>query len=253
METLLTFAVEPAMLAVIAIVFFTGIIRGFSGFGSGMIIGPTASAFFGPQTALAMLTIIDLIPTLTLVWPARRHVNWKELFPVVIGYALLAPLGIWVLKTGDATALRWFITVTILIAVAILWSGFHYSGPRSRKVSFTFGGVSGFMGAAAALPGPAVLIYWLAGAAKAATVRANMILFLFLTDLIVIAGYLVADFYTSDVLARSFLCMPGYFIGIEIGKRFFFSASEITYRRVAFIMILVAAVSSIPLLDTVLR
>ena len=144
------------MQLVIAIVFATGIVRGFAGFGSGMIIGPSTAAFFGPQMALAMISIIDAIPTLPLAWANRKSVNWRELWPVVAGYALLVPAGIWLLKSGDPSALRWFISISILLAVAILWSGWKYKGPRNTPVSFSFGAVGGFMGAAAALPGPSV-------------------------------------------------------------------------------------------------
>ena len=241
------------MQIVIAIVFITGIVRGFSGFGSGMIIGPTTAAFFSPLTSLAMLTIMDAIPTLMLVWSAYKHVNWKEVIPVIIGYAILIPLGIWVLKSGDPTVLRWFISASILVAVVLLWSGWKYKGPRSNPVSLAFGGAGGFMGAAAALPGPAVLLYWLAGNTKASTVRANMIYYLFVTDLMVIIGYLIGDIYTTESVIRGFVCIPGYFIGILIGARFFNAASEAMYRNIAFTMILIAAISSLPLLDEWLR
>jgi len=181
LELALTYLLQTPMQIVIAIVFITGIVRGFAGFGSGMIIGPSAASFFSPQMALIMITVMDAIPTLTLVWSARRDVNWRELIPIIIGYAVL-----------------WFISISILIAVAILWSGWKYTGSRSARVSFSFGALGGFMGAAAALPGPAVLVYWLASAAKAVTVRANMIYYLFLTDIIVIVGYIFADLYTLE-------------------------------------------------------
>lgn len=244
---------EPAMLLIIAIVFITGIVRGFAGFGSGMIIGPTTAALFGPQMALAMLSIIEALPTIPLAWSVRRGANWKELIPVVTGYAVLAPFGIWLLKSGDPLALRWFISVSILIAVAILCSGWKYTGPRNKVVSFSFGGLGGFMGAAVALPGPSVLIYWLASVAKAVEVRANMIWYLLLTDFIVIMGYLAADIFTYEALYRALLCIPGYLIGIWLGTRFFSGASERLYRNVAFVMILIAAITSLPVLDTMMR
>ncbi|MEM9277106.1 MAG: sulfite exporter TauE/SafE family protein [Pseudomonadota bacterium] len=244
---------ETAMQIVMAIVFITGIVRGFSGFGSGMIIGPSTAALFSPVTSLAMLTILDALPTLTLVWGARKNVNWREIIPIVIGYALLVPLGVWVLKTGDPIVLRWFISISIFIAVAILWSGWKYTGPRTSPVSFSFGGLGGFMGAAAALPGPPVLVYWLASTARAITVRANMIYYLFLTDLIVIAGYLVGNIYTAEAVMRGLICVPVYFIGILIGTRFFAGASDELYRAIAFIMILISAITSLPVLDSVLR
>ena len=241
------------MQLIIAIVFITGIVRGFSGFGSGMIIGPSAAAFFSPITALVMLTILDAVPTITLVWGARKNVNWKEVVPVVIGYGGLVPVGVWLLKTGDPTALRWFISISILIAVTILWSGWKYTGPRNAATSFSFGGLGGFMGAAAALPGPAVLVYWLASSAKAITVRANMIYYLFITDLLVIAGYIAGNIYTWEAILRGLICIPAYFVGIQIGTRFFSGSSDATYRRVAFVMILVAAITSLPVLDGILR
>jgi len=241
------------MLAVMTIVFLTGVIRGFSGFGSGMIIGPSTAALFGPQMALAMISIMDALPTLPLAWSTRKNVNWCELLPVVAGYATLVPAGIWLLKSGDPTALRWFISISILVAVTILWSGWKYRGSRNRPVSFSFGALGGFMGAAAALPGPSVLIYWLASAAKAIEVRANMIWYLFLTDLLIILGYLFSDIYSWEALYRSILCIPGYLVGIWIGSRFFSAASEQVYRLIAFIMILIAAITSMPFLDSMMR
>lgn len=242
----------PAQIAM-AIVFVTGIIRGFSGFGSGMIIGPSVAALFSPITSLAMLTIIDTVPTLALVWGARRHVVWREVLPVVIGYAILVPLGVWTLTSGDPDILRWFISVSILVVVILLWSGWRYKGSRSVTASLAFGGLGGFMGAAAALPGPAVLIYWISETAKAAIIRANMIYYLLLTDLLVIAGYLYGDVYTAKAIFLALLCIPGYLVGMLIGVRFFNASNEHTYRTVAFSIILVAAITSLPLLDDFLR
>lgn len=244
---------EPAMQVILLIVLAAGIVRGFSGFGSGMIIGPTTAALFSPITALAMITILDAAPALTLAWPTFRKVNWREVLPVIFGAAISLPLGIWLLKTGDPEMLRWFISASIVIAVIVLWSGWQYRGPRSAPTSLAVGSVSGFMSAAAALPGPAVLIYWLASTARAAAVRANMIHYLLITDVLLIAGYAIGGIYTLDSVQRGLLCLPAYLIGILLGARLFSHASEKVYRNVAFALILLAAVSSLPLLDGLLR
>lgn len=248
----LTHLTNPLALAVLAIVLVTGIVRGFSGFGSGMIIGPATAALFSPKFALAMIAILDLVPTLVLVWPNRNKVNWFELLPVVIGYAILVPAGVWLLTTSDPDGLRWFISISIFVAVALLWSGWKYGGPRGRPVSLAVGGLGGFMGAAAALPGPAVLIYWLAGTMKADAVRANMIWYLFITDFMIITGYLFADVFTRDAVALGLLGIPGYFAGILVGIYFFKGASETLYRNIAFVIILTSAITSLPLLDQVI-
>jgi len=253
LEIILAHLQNPIVHVVLAIVFATGIVRGFSGFGSGMIIGPTTSALFTPKIALAMIAILDIVPTLLIVWPARGNVNWKELVPVIFGYGVMVPVGVWFLTTSDPVYLRWFISLSILTAIAVLWSGWRYKGPRGRPVSFSVGGLSGFMGSAAALPGPAVLIYWLAGKASAATVRANMIWFLFITDFMIIAGYLFADVFTRENVALGLVGIPPYLVGIVIGMTAFKGASDALYRNIAFAIILISALTSLPLLDSLLR
>ena len=252
-DLMLTHLQNPIAQLVLLIVFATGIVRGFSGFGSGMIIGPSTAAIFTPQIALAMIAVLDTIPTLMIVWPTRKSVVWKELLPVVIGYAIMVPLGVWFLTSSDPVYLRWFISISILIAIAILWSGWRYHGPRGNPVSLSVGGLGGFMGAAAALPGPAVLIYWLAGTLAASTVRANMIWYLFITDFMIIIGYLFADVFTRNNIALGLIGIPGYLLGIWIGQSAFRGASDRLYRNIAFTIILMSALASLPLLDTLLR
>ena len=253
LDLILSHFQNPAAQLVLLIVFATGIVRGFAGFGSGMIIGPTTSALFTPKIALAMIAVLDLIPTLVIVWPARKEVNWKEIFPVIAGYAVMVPFGVWFLTTSDPIYLRWFISISIFIAIFVLWSGWRYVGSRSSLTSFSVGGLGGFMGAAAALPGPAVLVYWLASQARASTVRANMIDYLFITDFMIIIGYLFADVFTKNAVALGLAGLPGYFAGILIGMTFFKSASDQLYRNIAYMIILISAITSLPLLDSLLR
>ncbi len=109
------------------------------------------------------------------------------------------------------------------------------------------------MGASAAIPGPPILIYWMSGSDPAATIRANMIYYLFLSDLFVIVGYFISDIFTRQSVTLGIMASPGYFIGIIIGTSYFKGASEKIYRTIAFIMILLAVVASLPVLDEILR
>ena len=218
-----------------------------------MIIGPSTAALFSPQIALAMIVLLEAFSTIPLAWKNRKQVSWPEVIPILIGFMCLTPFGIWLLKSGDPTALRWFISISILIVVTILWSGWKYTGPRNAPVSFSFGALGGFMGASAALPGPSVLVYWLASTLKAAQVRANMIWYLFLTDLIILIGYVFGDVFSFVSAQLAIITAPAYMIGIWIGSKLFSTASESAYTTVAYVMILVAAITSLPILDSIIR
>jgi len=52
-----------------------GLARGFSGFGAALIFMPLASAIAGPQTAAAVLVLIDLVFSVPLIVKAAQRVS----------------------------------------------------------------------------------------------------------------------------------------------------------------------------------
>lgn len=249
MEIVLTQLENPTFQLLLVAVFIAGIVRGFAGFGTGMIMGPIGSALFTPKLALVILLVIDTFPTIPLIIPALKKVVWREVLPMAIGVMLLMPAGIFVLKYGDTITLRWFFSLVILTAVTILWSGWQYTGPRTYRISAMVGGMSGFLGGVSGLSGPPPIIYWMTARTGAGIVRANLIILFAISELLSIIGYYVASIITWEGVLKGLIVSPIYFIGLMIGAKLFGKASETTYRRVAFTLILMAAIVSMPLFD----
>lgn len=245
-EELLT---QPAFLVLLVIIFAAGIVRGFSGFGTGMIVGPVCAALFSPAAALITIFIMDLGPANILVFHAWKKVIWREVIPLCFGYALLLPAGLLFLKYGDPLLLRWAICLVVLSLVLLLWAGFQYKGPRTRNVSIAIGSVSGFLSGFAAIPGPPVILYWMTARTGHGIVRANLIMFFAVGELLSGAGLWLAGIFTWSYVAMGLLgCIP-YLAGLFIGTVLFGHASEQTYRRIAFLLVFAAAILSMPALD----
>lgn len=249
MQIVLAQLENPAFQLLLVAVFVAGIVRGFSGFGTGMIVGPIGSALFTPKLALVILLVMDTFPTIPLVLPALKKVVWREVLPMAVGVMLVMPLGIVLLKYGDVIVLRWFFSLVIFTAVAILWSGWHYRGPRTYRISALVGGMSGFLGGVSGLSGPPPIIYWMAARTGAGLVRANLIILFSISEVISIAGYYIASIITWEGVLKGLIASPIYFVGLMIGAKLFGKASETVYRRVAFTLILMAAIISMPLFD----
>lgn len=247
--TILGIPVDSAFLVLMLAIGIAGIVRGFSGFGTGMILGPVGAMTYSPQVAIVILLIIDTLPMIPLLLGALKKVSYRELLPVVAGYAMLVPVGIWFLKTGDTTTLRWFMSAVILTAAAILWSGWIYRGPRNVPVRICVGGMSGFLGGAVAVGGPPVILYWMALSTGAGLVRANLLIFFATTQLFSGVGLVVADIVTKQSLTLGVLYAPVYLVGLLIGARLFGFSSEATYKRIALIIVIAAAVLTLPALD----
>lgn len=233
----------------LAVVFVAGIARGLSGFGSGMIVGPVAAALYGPTAAIAIMVIIDSLPALPVTIPVMRITRWREVVPVLVGMMVLFPLGIWILTHGDVIALRWTIAAAIFGSVAVLISGYRYRGPRNTATSLAVGGVSGLLSGIASIPGPPVIAYWMASDLPAAIIRANLLSLFLLSDAISIVNVWAAGLFNTAVVTTGFICAPIYFAGLMIGGRFFGLASESTYRRATFALVLLAGFLALPIFD----
>ncbi|MCI5074616.1 sulfite exporter TauE/SafE family protein [Oricola sp.] len=240
---------DAAFITLLAAIAVAGVVRGFSGFGSGMIVGPVGAMTFGPQVAIVVLLVIDTLPMVPLIVSSARKVSMRELLPVVAGYGLLVPIGIWILKTGDTTMLRWSMSTVILIAAVLLWSGWCYRGPRNVAVRLGVGGMSGFLGGACAVAGPPVILYWMALSTGAGLVRANLLIYFAITQLLSGTGLLVAGILTKQSILLGALCTPAYLAGLLVGARLFGFASDKAYRRVALTIVIAAAILTLPALD----
>ncbi|MFK7902411.1 MAG: sulfite exporter TauE/SafE family protein [Nitratireductor sp.] len=226
-----------------------GLVRGFTGFGTGMVVAPVVSSFYSIEAALVIIFFIDGIPALPAVVPEFKKCQWRELLLCIFGSALAIPIGISIVTLTDQTPLRWVIAIVIFVTVAALWSGYIYKGPRGKFISIFVGSFSGILGTTAALPGPPVILYWMASKLPAFTVRANTMVFLFLIDIIIGLALIFAGMVTLQFFTMAVAVAPIYLLGLLIGGRLFGFASEQTYRNFAFIVILLTAILSLPILD----
>ena len=143
--------------------------------------------------------------------------------------------------------------IVVLALLAVLMSGWRYRGAPRLPFTLGVGLFSGFSGGAVQISGPAVIIYWLGGDNAAVTVRANLLVYFLLTGVVLCASYFVQGLFTTDLIVLSLLLFVPYFGAIAAGAYFFAGTSDLLYRRIAYLIIAVAALISLPLLDPWLR
>ncbi len=237
----------------LAISMIGGMARGFAGFGAGLIIMPVASAVIDPKLAVAAFLIIDFVVVAPLVPASMRKCDWPTITPAVLGTLIFVPLGTYALVSSDPVTVRWGISFAIFLMLALLLSGWRYAGEPKPLTSFGVGGVAGFLSGAAQIPGPPVVTYWMSGPAPTPVVRANLITFFFLEALIAMATYLAGGLFTLKVMILIVLLTPAYALAVWIGANLHDRASEKTFRTIAYILIAISGLTSLPALDGFLR
>ena len=237
-------AARPGFVWVALGMIVAGVVRGLVGFGAAMILVPILSAVMNPTVAVPLLTVVDGLVTLPLFVAATRECRWREIVPLTIAGVAALPVGIAVLVHVPTETLRLGISITILLLVAILASGWRYRGSPSLPITLGVGAASGALGGSTGMIGPPVILFWLGGQNNAALVRTNINAFFGLMILITIVAYWIGGLFTREILAVSVLLAPIYGLAVWVGARGFRHTSDALYRRFAFALITLIAISS---------
>jgi uncharacterized protein len=241
--------IDPRFSIAMGIAVLAGLVRGFTGFGSALIYMPLISAVYSPRLAAPTLLLTDTICSLPFALKAIPDCNWREVRMVMITGAIGVPLGVAALVYVDALALRWFIAVLVLIAVAVLASGWRYHGRPTVGASLGVGALAGFGAGAVQIGAPPLLVYWLGGQNSAATVRANIMVYFLMQGVLTFVFYLYGALFTAEALALALLLGLPFGIALALGARWFHGTSDIFYRRLSYIIIAVSGLISLPVFD----
>lgn len=244
---------DPTIQVVAAAAFIGGAVRGFAGFGAAMIFMPVASAMIDPRVAAAAFLVTDFILTLPMAARAVRICDWRTVLPAVVAAMATVPLGTYLLTNGDVLTLRWAISGLVLALLALLISGWRYAGAPTLPISLGVGAVSGFLSGFSQVAGPPVVAFWLSGPLPAAVIRANLIVYFALASVGAFLAYWWSGLFTAEVARLLAVIMPANAVALYIGARLFSRSSERWFRLVAYLMVALAAISSLPALDGLLR
>ena len=211
--------------------------RGFAGFGSVMLMAPIFAILLGPTHMVPLITIIEIPVGMMLFMGARQDVDWKFIGPVTLVAAAAMPLGMWFLVNADTDLLTKVVSLIVLVFVVVLAIGWNYRGPRPLPLTLGIGGFSGTMMATTSIGGPPLIVYMLAAAFPATTIRANLIAYFLLVSVILVGMFAITDHIGVAILIDAVILTPILMLGSWIGSRLANKAPEKVYRGIAFVFL----------------
>lgn len=226
-----------------------GLVRGFSGFGTAMVYLPFAAQVLPPVWVLITLVVMDLFGPLPAVPRALRDGQPREVLRLAAGALIGLPFGVAVLTQLPPEFFRYTVSLLSLVLVALLIAGIRYRGRLSAPLILGTGSASGFMAGAAGLPGPPAILFYMASPLPAAVIRANLMLFLVVTDIMMLGIFGATGLITAAPVIIGLLLVLPYLVAISLGSALFRPGYERLYRAVGYAIIAVSALSGLPLFD----
>ncbi|MBE9607367.1 sulfite exporter TauE/SafE family protein [Acetobacteraceae bacterium H6797] len=217
-----------------------GLMRGYSGFGTAILLSPVYSTLWEPKAGVPIMLAMELFVSIQLVPRAFREADRRVILPIGLAASIATPIGAYVLLAADGGVLRRCIGAMVLVFGLLLMSGWRYHGSRPRAVNVAVGLVSGLMKGSTGMSGPPVILYLLAGPEDAARHRANLILFFGIISVISIVAPLLAGLYDAVALMRGAVLLPVLMVCVPVGARLFHILPVRWYKRLALVFLVSA-------------
>lgn len=237
----------PGLGWLMAAALIAGIVRGFAGFGTAMVYLPAAGAYLDPFAALTTLIIMDLIGPLPGVPRALRDRHPGDLGRLFIGMIIGLPLGVLTLSLIAPETFRYTVSLVALVLLVLLITGFRYRGALTPRLITGTGILGGYLGGTAGLPGPPVIMLYMASSHPPQVVRATNTLYLLIFDVMLLGSFLLLGRLDFAFIGLGFMVMVPYLLGNVIGGALFRAEYEKLYRWVAYAIIATSALMGLPL------
>ncbi len=228
------------LLAAILATAIAGVMRGYSGFGTAVILAPVYSLLWGPRAGVPVMLLMELLVSVQLLPSAIKDADRRVVLPLGGAAALATPLGAWFLFTVDGEALRRFIGGFVLVFGLLLMSGWRYHGSRPLGLNVAIGTVAGLLKGSTGMSGPPVILYLLAGLEDAKRHRANLIMFFATIAIISVIVPILGGLVDATALLRLAILLPVMALAVPVGARLFHVVPDRLYRPFAMGVLLVA-------------
>jgi uncharacterized membrane protein YfcA len=238
-------ALDGALLALWAIVFIAGVIRGFTGFGSALIAVPALAFLYGPAAAVVIEVLIEIPVVLYLLPAAVRQAHRPTVLPMIAMFLVCVPVGAGFLTLIDPQPMKIILSVIVLIAVALLLKQSRLANIMTPRRTLIAGGLAGLSQGLTAIASPIFAVAMMARNDDATTTRANIILLAGALILLSLTSYIVVGLLTLSAVAHAVLAAPALILGVITGTHLFKRFAHLNLRPVFLTLITAIALATL--------
>jgi len=223
----------------ILVIFLAYIIKGLSGFGSGLIAIPLLAFIFPITFIVPVLGLLNYSGTLMQSFHLRKQVVWKDILPLIPFTLSGIAIAIWLLVNVDEEIL-----VRVLGSFVLCYSIYSllplpdFKG--GRKWAVFGGGLGGMVGALFGTGGPFYVVYLKMRQLNKTQFRASIAMIFFFDGGVRIIGYALNGFYTSQVLWMLLMLFPVLFIGMYVGHHLHVKFDQKKFNQVISVLLMVS-------------
>lgn len=203
------------------VIFAAGLVRGFAGFALSAIVMASAASFIPPILLIPILWFQEMAASLLMARGGWQDADRPRTVLLVIGNWLGWPLGLWLTVSLPREASAQIALVIILILAAMQLLKVNIPALASRAGTLIAGFVAGIAGGVAHVGGMVVALYVLSQNDNARSMRATLVLYLFIGSLGSLIYLIYFGVMTSTAMLSALTLIPVTLLGVWLGTKLF--------------------------------
>ena len=244
MEGFFNFIPDNFFLIVVVVV-FSGLLRGFIGFGSGLLMVPILSYFYSPIFAMVFNIVIEIPATIYLTFVGAKKCNFKEISPMMFTMMLTIPFGTVFLVSIDEQVIKILMSILLIFFVILIAIGWRIKATITRYVLVLGGIISGLMQGATGMGGPPYVTVLLSKNDSDEVARANILV---ITSGLVISAIISLYYFglfTKNIFLTGIVTAPIYVFSTYLGSKFFNHSGNKYFRNSSLIALGIVGIATL--------
>lgn len=233
--------------AFIAIVLFSNIIQGITGFAGTIIAMPFAVLLIGLDTSKQVLNLLGILASIWIVIKSYQFIVWKEFFQILSTMLIGLVVGLWLYHI---LPLKWLLVVLPFFIIFVGLRGFYLQkkGASSEKDLGKWSAtilliLAGIVHGLFVIGGPLLVIYATKKLKNKAAFRATLsMIWIVLNSIIAFESIWKGDF-TSQSTNYLLLSLLPLFFGILIGNFLHKKMSQQLFMLISYTLLIISGAS----------
>lgn len=229
---------SPDLIWGAAAIFLASVTAGTLGFGVSVVSAPFLLLFLSPKTVVPILLIYGFLVNAVIAVEARKFIDLRRIWPLMVAGLLATPLGTFVLLVASVDALKLMSGIAIVgVSLALL---FNFAQPAANeKLAFLAVGLaSGILGGSTSLNGPPVMLFYTNQGMPKESFRANLVVYFLFLDAFSLPFLWEEGIITRQVIDHTLWFLPMLVIGTAGGILLSKRIRERVFKRIALSIII---------------
>ncbi|MBB6522310.1 sulfite exporter TauE/SafE family protein [Pseudoteredinibacter isoporae] len=226
-----------------SVALMAGVVQSTVGFGFGIVFLALAGLLVDVKMASMVSAFVSVVLNGKLLLNLHRHINWQRLKPILISVIIATPFGVLFLQKISSD---WF---NLFLGLLILWAlqqQFYPAQPDKRPsntlIGVPMGLISGLFAGAYNTGGPPLVVYVQSQGLERLEKVASLQLLLLVGSLVRVEEMWRQDVLIPGLLWPIVICCVATVIGSAIGLRLLNRISDVWFKRIMGVFLLLLAI-----------